>query len=136
MAKMSEEMRAVLEEVTYWVLATADRDGMPNAVPIRWTKVLGDDKLMLVDNFMKKTIDNIDVNPKVSISVWKVKEKGSIGYQFKGAATIENSGPTFEEGKELLAKAGSNRNPKGVVIVRIDSIFCTSPGSEAGKRLA
>ena len=132
MAQMSEEMRTVLEEVSLWILATADRDGMPNAVPIRWTKVLGDDRLMLVDNFMKKTIDNIAVNPKVSISVWKERT----GYQFKGAATIENSGPTFEEGKELLAKAGSNRSPKGVVIVGIDSIFSTSPGSEAGKRLA
>ena len=131
MAKMTEEMRAVLEDVRLWILATADRDGTPNAVPIRWTKVLGDDKLMLVDNFMKKTIDNISVNPKVAISVWKE----TTGYQFKGTATIENSGPSFEEGKELLIKASSNREPKGVVIVGINSIFSTSPGPEAGKRL-
>ena len=132
MAKINDEMKTILEDASLWILATADRDGMPNAVPIKWTKVLGNDTLMLVDNFMSKTIDNVAVNPKVSISAWKE----STGYQFKGAAVIETSGPTFEEGKEMLIKAGSDRSPKGAVIVKVDSIFSISPGSDAGKRLA
>ncbi|GAG01742.1 unnamed protein product [marine sediment metagenome] len=86
---------------------------------------------MLVDNFMKKTVDNIAVNPNVALSVWKDKT----GYQFKGTAKIETSGANFENGKEMVLKANPKRNPKGVVIVNVDSIFSTSPGPEAGKKL-
>ena len=96
MAVINDEMKRVLEETSLWVLATADSDGMPNAVPIRWTKILANDTLMLVDNFMKKSVDNIAVNPNIAISVWK----DTTGYQFKGTARIETSGVNFENGKK------------------------------------
>jgi predicted pyridoxine 5'-phosphate oxidase superfamily flavin-nucleotide-binding protein len=131
MAVINDEMIKVLEETRIWVLATADRNGMPNAVPIRWTKILANDTLMLVDNFMKKSVDNIAVNPRVAISVWK----DSTGYQFKGTASIETSGLNFENGKKMVLEGNPKLNPKGVVILRVDSIFSTSPGPEAGKKL-
>ena len=132
MAIMNDEMRTVLEETRLWILATADADGMPNAVPIRWTKILADDTLMLVDNFMKKSVDNIAANPNVAISVWK----DSTGYQFKGTASVQTSGVNFENGKKMVLEGNPKLNPKGVVILRVDSIFSTSPGAEAGKKLA
>jgi predicted pyridoxine 5'-phosphate oxidase superfamily flavin-nucleotide-binding protein len=132
MAVINDEMRKVLEETGLWVLATADSDGMPNAVPIRWTKILANDTLMLVDNFMKKSVDNIAVNPNIAISVWK----DLTGYQFKGTASIETSGVNFENGKKMVLEGNPKLNPKGVVILRVDSIFSTSPGPEAGKKLA
>ena len=132
MAVINDEMIKVLEETSLWVLATADSDGMPNAVPIRWTKILANDTLMLVDNFMKKSVDNIAVNPNVAISVWK----DSTGYQFKGTASVQTSGVNFENGKKMVLEGNPKLNPKGVVILRVDSIFSTSPGAEAGKKLA
>ena len=132
MAVINDEMIKLLEEARLWILATADRDGMPNAVPIRWTKILANDTLMLVDNYMRKSVENIAVNPKVAISVWK----DLTGYQFKGTASIETSGVNFEKGKEMVLEGNPKLNPKGVVILRVDSIFSTSPGSEAGKKLA
>ena len=132
MALINDEMTKVLEETRLWVLATADSDGMPNAVPIRWTKILANDTLMLVDNFMKKSVDNIAVNPNVAISVWK----DSTGYQFKGTASVQTSGVNFENGKKMVLEGNPKLNPKGVVILRVDSIFSTSPGAEAGKKLA
>jgi uncharacterized protein len=131
MAVINDEMIKVLEEARLWVLATADSDGMPNAVPIRWTKTLANDTLMLVDNFMKKSVENIAANPNVAISVWK----DSTGYQFKGTASIETSGVNFENGKKMVLEGNPKLNPKGVVILRVDSIFSTSPGAEAGKKL-
>ncbi len=127
MAKMNDEMKTLLKETDIWVLATADSRGMPNAVPIYYTRVLDDNRLMLVDNFMKKTIVNINENPNVSVSVWKGKK----GYQFKGDAKIEISGPNFDAAKALV-RDGS---PKGVVIVNIESIYTTSPGPEAGQKV-
>ena len=131
MAVINDEMKKVLEETSLWVLATADSHGMPNAVPIRWTKILANDTLMLVDNFMKKSVDNIAANPNVVISVWK----DSTGYQFKGTASVETSGVNFENGKKMVLEGNPKLNPKGVVILRVDSIFSTSPGAEAGKKL-
>ena len=131
MAVINDEMTKLLEETGLWILATADSDGMPNAVPIRWTKILANDTLMLVNNFMKKSVDNIAANPNVAISVWK----DSTGYQFKGTASIETSGVNFENGKKMVLEGNPKLNPKGVVILRVDSIFSTSPGPEAGKKL-
>ena len=127
MANMNNEMKKLLTETDIWVLATSEIDGMPNAVPIYFTKVLDDNRLMLVDNFMKKTLNNIQANPRVSVSVWNDKT----GFQFKGAAHIETSGVNFDAGKEMV-KQGS---PKGIVIVDIESIFITSPGPEAGNKV-
>ena len=131
MAVINDEMTKLLEETGLWILATADSDGMPNAVPIRWTKILANDTLMLVNNFMKKSVDNIAANPNVAISVWK----DSTGYQFKGTASIETSGVNFENGKKMVLEGNPKLNPKGVVILRVDSIFSTTPGGEAGKKL-
>jgi len=128
--KLNEEMKEILNS-SMWVLATADNNGVPNAVPIHWGVILNDSKLMLVNNFMKKTIDNISNNPNVSVSVWKK----TTGYQFKGKASIETSGANFDTGVEMVTKGNPKLKPKGVVIVDLDSIYITSPGPDAGKKV-
>ena len=130
MAKINDEMRTLLKETDIWVLATADSSGMPNAVPIVFASLIDDGRILLVDNFMKKTVDNIGVNPNVSVSVWKEKT----GYQFKGKAKIETSGANFETGEKMVREKKPELNPKGVVIVDVDSIYITSPGPDAGKK--
>ena len=131
MAKINDEMRTLLEETDIWVLATADSNGIPNAVPILFVKLMRNDRLLLVDNFMKKTVDNISVNPNVSISVWKDKT----GYQFKGKAKIETSGANFEVGEKIVKDKKPELTPKSIVLVDIDSIYITSPGPDAGKEV-
>ena len=132
MAKINDEMRTLLKETDIWVLATADRNGVPNAVPILFVKLMDDDRLLLVDNFMKKTVDNISVNPNVSISVWKDKT----GYQFKGKAKIETSGANFEAGEKIVKDKKPELTPKSIVLVDIDSIYITSPGPDAGSKVS
>lgn len=131
MATMNNEMKRLLEETDIWVLATSDKNGVPNAVPILFTKIMENGKLLLVDNFMKKTVANIANNPNVSVSVWK----DLTGYQFKGKATIETSGPNYEIGKKVVEAKEPKLQAKGVVLVEVDSIYTTSPGPEAGKEM-
>ena len=128
MAEINAEMKELLEGTDIWVLATADRNGVPNAVPIFYKKVLGEDRLMLVDNFMKKTIANIKENPAVSISVWNEKK----GFQFKGTAVEEKEGNNFDIGNGLV----KDSTPKGVVVVNIEEVYSTTPGPEAGNKVA
>ena len=127
MAKLTDEMKELFNAVPVCVFATADKDGIPNAVPIHYGKIISDTKIMLVDNFMKKTLLNIKANPNVSISVWK----GSTGYQFKGTSCIETSGANFDLGVEMVKK----RAPKGVIIIDINSIYITTPGPDAGNKV-
>ena len=70
MIKFTEEMKEVAEKGRPFVIATASPDGEPNAVPITFAKIVSDDEIILVDNFMRKTIQNIETNPMVSVSVW------------------------------------------------------------------
>jgi predicted pyridoxine 5'-phosphate oxidase superfamily flavin-nucleotide-binding protein len=134
MAKINNEMRTLLDETDIWVLATADSNGIPNAVPILFVKLMENNRLLLVDNFdnfMKKTVDNIAINPNVAISVWK----DSTGYQFKGKAKIETSGPNYETGKKVVQAKEPEATPKGIILVDVDSIYITSPGPDAGKKI-
>ncbi len=127
MITLADDMKKLLNETDIWVLATSDTFGMPNAVPIYYKKVLEDGRLMLVDNFLKKSYKNIMANPNVSISVWHEKT----GYQFKGTACMETEGSVFETGKAMV----KNRVPKGVVIVDVESVYTTTAGTEAGNRV-
>ncbi len=133
MAKLTAEMKEVATEAKVFVLATATRESKPNAVPITFAKVLSDEEILLMDNFMQKTVQNIEANPSVSVSVWA---SGKGGYQFKGNARIETSGKVFDEGVQWVKSRAPKLSPKGAVIVKVDEIYITTGGPDAGKRVA
>lgn len=131
MALLNDEVKKVLRSAGIWVLATADPDGVPNAVPIDFVDILSDSQIMLVNVAMNKTIANINNNPKVAVSVWHEHD----GYQIKGTASIETSGTNFDAGFAQVKKEMDFLDPKGVVIVDITDIFITTPGPDNGKKL-
>lgn len=136
MIKFTEEMKEVAEKGKPFVIATASPGGEPNAVPITFAKIVSEDEIILVDNFMRKTIQNIEANPIVSVSVWAKMDTGkSIGYQFKGKAREERSGELFNNAVEWTKSIASQLNPKGVVIVKVDSIYISTAGPTAGNKV-
>jgi hypothetical protein len=135
MAKITDEMKEVVGKTKGWALATVSKEGMPNVVPIGFGKVLSDEEVLLMDVFMKKSEENIKANPdKVAVSAWDFE--GAKGYQFKGTARIETSGPTFEEGVKMVKSMVPQFEPKAAVIVTVESIYVTSPGPDAGKEIS
>jgi predicted pyridoxine 5'-phosphate oxidase superfamily flavin-nucleotide-binding protein len=135
MAQLTKRMIELFNEVPAAVLATVNGEGVPNAVPIGAKKILDDHTILISDQFFKKTLDNIKVNPGVSVLFWK----GYEGYQLKGKVSILTSGQIFNETaqwiSDLSAKVGFPLKTKGAVIFKIDEIYGVSPGPEAGKRL-
>jgi len=135
MAKMTKEMQEMFNRVGLKQLATSDKKGVPNVVPINFMKLLDDETILASAVFMTKTFSNIKENPVCAISVWE----GFAGYQFKGSATIHTEGPIFidtaawteEEGKKL----GLPLKSKGAVVIKITDIFSVSPGPDAGKKI-
>jgi len=136
MAKMTDRMKETFEKVENVILATTTRDGVPNAVPMGAKKIIDDETILLSDQFLNKTLNNMKENPQVAVTFWS----GFEGYQLKGTITIETSGERFDETADWIDKMGKAMNfplkSKGAVIMKISEIYGVSPGPGAGKKIA
>jgi hypothetical protein len=136
MAEMNNEMQEMFNRAGIKQLATADKSGVPNVVPINFMKILDSETILASAVFMTKTFQNLQANPVCAISVWE----GFKGYQFKGSVTIETSGQLFEETnawtEEEGKKLGLPLKSKGAVLMKITDIFSISPGPDAGNKIA
>jgi len=136
MVKITEEMKGVINQAKVVALATATEAGEPNVVPIAYKKVLSENELLLMSIFMRKTEENIKMNPEVAVSAWYTDSSGSSkGYQLKGKARIETSGKIFDEGTKMVQDTEPELIPKGAVIINVDSIYSISPGPDAGEQI-
>jgi len=131
MAKITDEMKDIASRTKGFALATATKEGDPHVIPVGFGEVLSDDELLLVDVFMKKTLENIKANPRVAVSVWDYD--GLKGYEFKGNARIETSGKAFEDSVKMVKSVFPQFDARAAVVVKVDSIYVVSPGPEAGK---
>ncbi|MFO7667688.1 MAG: pyridoxamine 5'-phosphate oxidase family protein [Desulfobacterales bacterium] len=136
MAKMTERMIELFKKVPNAILATSTVDGTPNAVPVGAKKIIDSETILISDQFLKKTLANLKVNPKMAITFWE----GHEGYQLKGSVAIETTGQRYEDTakwiEELGNKAGFPLKSKGAVILKIEEIYSVAPGPGAGKKLA
>jgi len=112
---------------------TADKEGNPNVVAIFWKKIINDDTILLIDNFMRMSKNNVLENNKVCISFWDPDTEEA--YKIKGIATYHTEGSMYEEGKKFIQSKKPDRIPRGVIEVKVTEIYTIKPGSEAGKKL-
>ncbi len=134
MAKITDEMKEVIGKARGFAIGTATKEGEPNVVPMGFCKVISDDEILLVKIFKGKTSDNVGANPKVAVSVWDMESRK--GYQFKGAAKIETSGKVFDEADKMVKAMMPQAEPAAAVVVKVDSIYTTTPGPDAGKKVS
>lgn len=136
MAKMNQRMKEIFEKPQAVVLATATREGVPNAVLVTMKKIIDDETILIADNFLKKTLKNMKDNPHVAITLWDKME----GYQLKGTVSVENSGQTFEETARWMEERAKALNmplkAKNAVVFKVDEIYTVSPGPKAGEKLS
>lgn len=138
MAEMTEQVRSIFEGQRIVTLATASKDGNPNAVPIGAKKVIDNETILISDQYFGKTLKNMKENPYIALTFWD--QKTFEGYQLKGTVTIETSGKQFEETAMWIDKLGKAANKplksKGTVIMKITDIYCVTSGKNAGKKIA
>lgn len=136
MAKMTKEMQEMFNRAAIKQLATADKRGVPNVVPINFMKIHDDETILASAVFMGKTFQNLQENPVCALSVWE----GFSGYQFKGSVAIKTAGQIFEETQTWTEaegkKLGLPLKSKGAVLIKITEIYSVSPGPDAGKKIA
>ena len=110
---MTEEMMEAIEKDLVF-LATASSEGIPNVVPIGFARPINNGSILIADNYMNKTRQNIEENPNVAI-VTKDAQKNP--YQFKGKAEI------FESGKIRVVEMQANQVDLGQLTQGLDGQF-------------
>ena len=117
MAKLPQMVKEAISKQEIFPVATSDSQGMPNVVYIKYLKVVDDQTILIADNYLHKTRDNILRNPKLSCVVLD-EEKGS--FQIKGSAERLTQGPLYED----IQKWVSDKLPKeAAVVLRVEQIY-------------
>ena len=136
MAVMSAEVQKLFKEVKDVVFSTASLDAQPNTCIVGMKTIIDDETIYLSDQFFKKTLANVQANPKVAVVFWQ----GSEAYEIHGTARYVNEGEEFEAQKAWVdaafEKMGLPIKSKGGCFVTVDAVFSSSPGPTAGKQIA
>lgn len=132
MMVLTEEMMDAIEKNLVFV-ATVSKEGVPNVVPIGFARPLDEKSILIADNYMNKTIKNLEDNHKLSLIVQDAK---SLPYQFKGTVKIFKSGEYFDQVVDWAQNVMSELEPKSAILFKVEDIYSVKPGPEAGKKIA
>ena len=94
MVQLPEAVKKAISGQEIFSVATSNQNQIPNVVYIKYLKVIDDETVLIADNFLNKTRDNILSNGKVAFAV-RDEEKGS--FQIKGSAERLTEGAMFDE---------------------------------------
>jgi predicted pyridoxine 5'-phosphate oxidase superfamily flavin-nucleotide-binding protein len=128
---MTKEMMEALEKDLVF-LATASPDGVPNVVPIGFARPIDEDNILIADNYMNKTRQNLDKNPQISLVT---KDATKCPFQFKGKVFIYESGKYFDIVTEWGENAMTKLTPKAAILMKVEEIYSIQPGPDAGKKI-
>ena len=127
------EVENLFGRVSLVAFGTVDGRGSPNVVPVFWKKILGGGTILLIDNFMGASMNNVQENSLVCVSFWDSETEEA--YKIKGTAKYLVEGKVYDEGKKILQAKDPERVPKGVVEITPTELYTIKPGLEAGKLL-
>lgn len=110
--KLIEKKLKNLIENNVLALATIS-DDKPHVIAVSFCKMLNG-KIIITNNFMRKTIENLIKNNNIALVVW---DKKNDGYQISGKAKYFNSGKWLNFVKKM--KENKNMPTKGAIVIKI-----------------
>ncbi len=136
MAKMPQDCMEMINNAYAAAVATCSLDGVPNVVSCSMKQAWDAETVMISDQFMKKTLANIQANPRMALSVWDETH----GYQVKGTVIYESDGPNYEaissQVHQILSSMGYDFRSKGVCWLRVEEVYSITPGPDAGELIS
>ena len=129
--KMPAKVRKMFESEKYFQLVTASPEGVPNACTIGAKYVQDDETIVIVDNYFKKTLENLTVNPKVALLARIEK----VSYQIKGTGRYLNAGAEYEKARDWMKAKGPKYPAKGALYVTVEDVFHSTAGPNAGLKV-
>ena len=112
------------------ILASADENGVPNAVPVYSITPISNDTLAFAEMMIKHTKQNLEKMGKASVTVFKLP---ATAYQLKGTFLgFQTSGLLFDNFSKRMAEY---KLPpvKSVGTIKVEEVFAASPGSNSKK---
>ena len=117
MTQLPEAVKKAILKQEIFPVATSNQDLIPNVVYIKYLKLIDNETILIADNYLDKTRDNILSNGKIAFAV-RDEEKGS--FQIKGTAERLTEGDMFDE----VQKWVPDKLPRvAAVIMHIEEIY-------------
>ena len=113
--KISSEIKKIIEENPL-ALATVDKKGKPYVIAVAFAKV-ENNKIIITNNYMKRTINNLQYCLKISLVGWDRKWEG---YNFQGKAKYFDKGEWLGFVKSL--KENKKEPCRGAIVIEINEI--------------
>jgi len=126
---MQTKLQRLLEGVTASALATNGPHGL-NVVPVSVVE-LKDGEIHLYDFFMRKTAENVVVEPIVALTCWS----GFSGFQIKAEAIYDATGTIFAEATTEMKARFPDRTLRAVIRLKPIAIYDISPVSNGDNLL-
>jgi len=118
--EINEGIKNMIEENAMG-LATTDKNGNPHNIAVGYVKVVSSDELVISNNYLIETIENIKANKNVSLVVWHKNWKNTcVGYELRGEAQYFTNGKWLEFIKKLPINKGEPC--KGAILIKINKI--------------
>ena len=113
---IDSETKKLIEENPI-AFATVDEANKPNVIGIAFVKVISENQVLITDNYMKQTKDNLAKNNNVCLAVW---DKNWKGIKLIGKASYYEDG----QRKSYVEKMPENEGlpAKGAIIVNISEL--------------
>jgi len=122
MAKLTKEMKDLIEKQKVCFVATADKNGKSNVSPKGSIYVVDDETLAFADLYSQKSRANLKANPNIALAV--VDLKALKGYQFKGKAELLEEGNIYNDVVCYLQTLPMRLpDPQYVVKIKVEEIF-------------
>lgn len=119
MVEINDDVKKMIEN-NAMAFATVGENGNPHCIAVGDVKVVSKTQILVGDNYMVQTINNIRQNNNVSLVVWnKNWEEDCIGYELRGTAEYFTSGKWHEMIKEIH----KGYPAKGAILVTVKEII-------------
>ncbi|MEJ2267637.1 MAG: pyridoxamine 5'-phosphate oxidase family protein [Nanoarchaeota archaeon] len=96
-------------------VATCNKNCSPHNIVIMYAKVK-DKKIIVTDNYMKQTKENIIENNKIALVFWE----GERGWKIRGKAEYHSSGKWLDFVKSL--DENKHEPCKGAIVIEVEEI--------------
>lgn len=130
---LTDKVKEDMKKMKVYALSTSSSSGEPNVNAVGMLKAVDDKTIWMVDNFMDKTLSNIQENPRAAFLVWNHETEGA--WQVKGDVEIVDSGDDLEKAKEWAHSVRETLPAKNLLVLTVTEIYNVKGGPDAGKRV-
>ncbi|MEI6040126.1 MAG: pyridoxamine 5'-phosphate oxidase family protein [Candidatus Berkelbacteria bacterium] len=113
---INENAKKIIKENA--VAIATSNNNQPNVIAVAFVKVIDNNKILITDNFMKKTKEDIETNPNVCLAVW---DKDWNGYKIIGQAKYFATGKYMDLVKAMPENEGLPA--KGAILIEVSELL-------------